>query len=197
MTTTIIELLRHGEVEGKDVFRGSTDTELSDKGWMQMQSATQDKCHWDRVISSPLQRCQVFGDYLQTEINIPMTIEPRLKEIDFGDWEGCTPNSILKSDAEYLQCWWDSPTRITPPNGELFQDFSKRVLECWQEILEKHSGEKLLLVTHAGVIRVILMKILGMKEENLFRLDVGYANLTRLRIHQDETGDWASLLSHG
>ena len=197
MTTTIIELLRHGEVEGGDIFRGSTDVQLSSKGWEQMLSAIKKSESWDTVISSPLQRCQYFSNELNNQTTANIMSDKRLQEIDFGDWEGCTGDSILKSDAALLQRWWDSPTQITPPNGESFQQFRCRVLECWQEIINNHQGKTLLLVTHAGVIRIILMKILGMQEENLFRLDVAYASLTKIRIHHDETGDWATLLSHG
>lgn len=197
MTTTIIELLRHGEVEGDDIFRGSTDIQLSDKGWGQMFSAIENKGGWDTIISSPLQRCQHFASELHNQTSTVIISDGHLQEIDFGDWEGCTGDSILKSDAALLQHWWGNPTQITPPNGESFQRFRCRVLECWQNIINDHQGEKLLLITHAGVIRIILMKILGMQEENLFRLDVAYASLTKIRIHHDETGDWATLLSHG
>lgn len=197
MTTTIIELLRHGQVEGDDVFRGSTDIPLSDMGWDQMNNAIPSHAAWDIVVSSPLLRCQEFAESLIQNSNIPLVLEPQLQEIDFGNWEACSPDEVIKTDAERLQQWWDKPTEVTPPEGESFHHFRYRVLECWQELLDEYKGQKLLLITHAGVIRIILMKILGMQEENLFRLDVDYANLSRIRIHHDETGDWASLLSHG
>ena len=197
MTTTIIELLRHGQVEGDDVFRGSTDVKLSDTGWQQMERATQGDNTWDMIISSPLLRCQNFANHLAERHRLPIDDRSALQEIDFGRWEGCTPDDILVTDNQLLQDWWNNPTQVTPPKGESFQHFRCRVLECWQSLLNEHKGQKLLLITHAGVIRIILMKILGMQEENLFRIDVDYANLTRIRVHHDETGDWPSLISHG
>jgi len=60
-STTVIDLLRHGDVEGGDVFRGSSDDPLSDDGWRQMQDALEDKSGWDVIITSPLQRCCEFA----------------------------------------------------------------------------------------------------------------------------------------
>ena len=197
MTTTIIELLRHGQVEGDDVFRGSTDIPLNHMGWKQMDRAIQKSQNYNIIVTSPLLRCQEFAEALAEKNQIPLLDDERLQEIDFGDWEACSPDDIMKNNAEQLQEWWNKPTTVTPPNGESFQHFRYRVLDCWQELINEHKGKNLLLITHAGVIRVILMKILGMQEENLFRLDVDYANLSRIRIHHDETGDWASLISHG
>ena len=62
---------------------------------------------------------------------------------------------------------------------------------------KQYEGENLLLITHAGVIRVIIMHILGMQDENLFRLNVDYASMTKIRIYHDETGEWGTLISHG
>jgi broad specificity phosphatase PhoE len=64
-------------------------------------------------------------------------------------------------------------------------------------MIEKHEGKHILLVTHAGVIRVILMYILGMQEENLFRLNVDYASISTIRMYHDDTGEWGTLISHG
>jgi broad specificity phosphatase PhoE len=63
-------------------------------------------------------------------------------------------------------------------------------------MIEKHEGKHILLVTHAGVIRVILMYILGMQEENLFRLNVDYASISTIRMYHDDTGGWGTLISH-
>ena len=51
MKTTTIDLLRHGQCEGGEIFRGSTDVALSEAGWQQMRHATQEEDNWDRVIT--------------------------------------------------------------------------------------------------------------------------------------------------
>ena len=194
--TTMITLLRHGEVELGNVFCGSTDPALSDNGWSQMQKAIEDEESWDKVLSSPLQRCSEFAESLAAQEELEFVTDERFQEIDFGDWEGTSPQDILEEEPDTLNAWWKSPTRVIPPNGESFLDFRSRVLKAFHEISEANKGENLLLVTHAGVIRVILMHVLGMQDENLFRLNVDYASISRIRIYSDETGEWGTLISH-
>lgn len=196
-TTTIIDLLRHGEVEGTDVFRGSTDDELSDNGWQQMQDALENKHGWDVIVTSPLQRCFEFAESLADEEGLNLHINEQLQEIHFGDWEGQSPDEIMQSeDAEKLNAWWQSPTKETPPRGEDFHDFRSRVLKEFGKITRQNKNKHVLLVTHAGVIRLFLMHILGMQDENLFRLNVDYASFSRIRIYHDSTGEWGTLIEH-
>jgi len=194
--TTMITLLRHGEVELGNVFCGSTDPALSDKGWAQMQKSIEDEDTWDKVLASPLQRCSEFAESLAAQEELEFITDERFQEIDFGDWDGISPQDILSDEPDTLNAWWKSPTRVVPPNGEAFLDFRSRVLKAFHEIAEAHKGSNLLLVTHAGVIRVVLMHILGMQDENLFRLNVDYASISRIRLYTDETGEWGTLISH-
>lgn len=195
--TTIINLLRHGEVELGNVFCGSTDATLSDLGWAQMQKSLEDEESWNRIITSPLQRCFEFAESLASQEEVELVVNPEFKEMDFGAWEGRSPKIIQEEDGQLLSDWWKSPTRVVPPEGEAFLDFRSRVLKAFHEMAKKYEGENLLLITHAGVIRVIMMHILGMQDENLFRLNVDYASITKIRIYHDETGEWGTLISHG
>lgn len=194
---TTIDLLRHGEVEGDATYRGSTDDELTDHGWHQMVKAIENKNQWDIIISSPLQRCQEFAELIATEDDIDIDINPAIKEIDFGCWEGLTPEEVMQDEGDLLKAWWRSPTRITPPEGEDYHEFQARVLKAFKQLVQDYQGKKILLVTHAGVIRIILMYILGMPEENLFRLNVDYGSFSRIHAYHDSTGDSWSLIQHG
>lgn len=195
--TTTIDLLRHGEVEGDAVYRGSTDDALTDHGWQQMVAALEGKSEWDIIITSPLQRCREFSELIAEEDEIDLEISNALQEIDFGLWEGLSPEEIIKDDADLLHAWWQSPTKVSPPEGEDFHDFQARVLKSLKQIIQDHSGKKILVVTHAGVIRMILMHILGMQEGNLFRLNVDYGSFTKLHAYHDDSGDTWSLIKHG
>jgi len=194
---TTIDLLRHGEVEGDAVYRGSTDDLLTDVGWQQMVAALKDKKDWDLIVSSPLQRCLEFAQLIAEEDEIDLQIDKSFQEIDFGLWEGLSPDKIMKNEADNLKAWWQSPTRVTPPEGEDFHEFQARVLKTLKQIVTDNKGQKLLLVTHAGVIRVILMYVLGMQEENLFRLNVDNASFSQIHIYHDKQGDSWSLIKHG
>ncbi len=193
---TTIDLLRHGEVEGREVYRGVTDDPLTDAGWQQMVSTLDGKSDWDIVISSPLQCCSEFAELIASEDDIELDINDQLKEIDYGLWDGLPPNEILKSDAELLHQWSLSPTTITPPDGEDYHLFQGRILAAFKNLIEENQGQRILLISHAGVIRIILMHILGMPNEKLFSLPVAYGSLSKLQIHHDETGQWACLVEY-
>lgn len=195
ITTTTVDLLNHGEIERGDIFCGSTDIPVSDLGWMQMEDSLDDS-EWDSIISSPLERCSEFAESVAESVG-ELILDENFKEIHYGQWEGKTPNDIMENEGNLLKTWWKSPTLTTPPGAEDFYDFRSRVLKAWKELLEEHQGERVLLVTHAGVIRMILMQVLGMHEDNLFRLDVSYGTLSRILIHQDEKGQWSCLMRHG
>lgn len=193
---TIIELLRHGELEGADIFRGSTDDQLTDNGWKQMVSTIDGKNGWDIIITSPLSSCREFAEVIAQEDEIDLEINKEFKEIDFGEWEDKTPNEIIKEDANLLEAWWQSPTQITPPAGEDFYDFRARVLKAYKEILREYKGKRILLVTHSGVIRVILMHILGMQDDRLFSLNIDYASFSKIQIEIDDSRDFGTLIKH-
>lgn len=197
MTTTRIDLLRHGEVENDSVFCGSSNEILTDHGWQQMVKALENKSDWDIVVCSPANRCQEFTALIAQEDDIELEVDKNLQEMDYGLWEGLSPDDIMREDSELLNNWWHSPTRYSPPEGEDFHIFQARVLSTYKKLISDNKGEKILMVTDAGVIRVIIMHALGMSDENQFRLNVDYACFSRLNIYHDESGDRPCLISHG
>ncbi len=102
----------------------------------------------------------------------------------------------MKHDGDLLNAWWQSPTQITPPNGEDFYDFRARVLKTFKVLLEEYQGKRILIVTHSGVIRVILMSILGMQDANLFRLNVDYASYSKIHIDNNDFSGLGTLIEH-
>lgn len=110
----------------------------------------------------PIQTEIVFGSDLKRCYETAMLYFPRanyqafsqLRELSFGDFEMKTYDE-LKHLNIYRQ-WIDSPYLVTPPNGELFQSFENRVLDCFQKIV--HTKGEYVFVVHGGVIRLLLSK---------------------------------------
>ena len=195
VTSTYIDLLRHGEVKGGSCYRGITDDPLSTIGWAQMQNKTTSQSYWDVIISSPLSRCHAFAKSLSSELKLPLVTAPAFQEIDFGDWEGKTAAQI---NPQLLAQFYADPVNISAPNGEHFLDFKQRILEAWQASLKTHEGKHILLITHAGVIRVILANILGIETQHSFRLKIAHACLSSIEcFHNTETEDFFQLVKHG
>ncbi len=195
--TTTIDLLRHGQCEGGEIFRGSTDVPLTDKGWQQMQQAVHESSPWQRVVSSSLRRCRLFAEQLAEEKTLAVESHDALREIHFGDWEGQLQETVQREQGEQLRAFWQDPLSNTPPNGEPLVDFHRRVSHCFNSLLQQYQGEHLLLVSHGAVIRVLICELLNMPLDSIASISVPYACLTRFRVyHLDKKPDWAQLCFH-
>ncbi len=190
---TLIDLIRHGEPEGGHRFRGVTDHPLSEMGWRQMQAAIGEGDGWQTVLTSPLRRCAEFAESLGQHLGIPVERIPALREMAFGAWEGRTASDILARGPGDLMRFWQDPEKAGVPNGEPLPAFRERVVGIWEEVIAHHRGRHLLIVVHGGVVRILLTHLLGLPLANLFRLEVAYADRTRIRI--DPYG--ARLVAHG
>ncbi|NOX91727.1 MAG: alpha-ribazole phosphatase family protein [Gammaproteobacteria bacterium] len=186
-TQTIIDLLRHGETVGGSRFRGSIDDALTENGWLQMDAAIAQamKNHsqtWNRIISSPLQRCADFAHKLGQQHSLPVNLDTRFKEIHFGCWEGRTAAELMSTDEDALTQFWNDPVQNTPPEAEPLLEFEQRVLLAWTDLLRDYRGERILLVTHGGVMRVLLCHVQQRPIKQLLEIEVKHAALKQLRI---------------
>jgi alpha-ribazole phosphatase len=194
---TFIDLLRHGTPQGGTRYRGHLDDPLSGEGWRQMRAAVGQLCPWQRIVSSPLRRCAEFAQELAARHGLPLQIEDGFKEISFGRWEGRRVAEVFETEAELVSRYWQDPVAHTPPEGEPLTAFSARVGKAWERLLQQAEGEHVLLVAHGGVIRAILVHVLGMPLAHVLRLEVPVAAMSRIRIQPDVNGRPApSLVFH-
>jgi alpha-ribazole phosphatase/probable phosphoglycerate mutase len=177
----IIDLIRHGEPEGGRRYRGATDDPLTAAGWRQMEAAVAARSPWQRIYTSPLRRCRAFAEVLGERHTIPVTEDARLQELGYGVWEGLTPEELRRQDPEQLTRFFNDPLAHQPAGAEPLVDFQRRVLAAWTDILQQSHDEHVLLVAHAGTLRAILGQVLGMPLQNMFRINIGYAALIRIR----------------
>lgn len=185
---TVIDLIRHGEPVGGARLRGSQDDPLSELGWSQMRDSVGDYDRWSHILTSPLSRCHAFASELSDRHDKPLSVQPDFREIGFGAWEGLTTKELFERDRDALKRYWQSPEENTPPGGEVMSDFVGRVHSAWDELVHCHEGEHPLLVCHGGVIRAILVHVLGMPQSNLWNFDVPYANVSRIVYLRFEDG---------
>ena len=194
MKQTIIDLIRHGEPVGGQMLRGTQDDPLSELGWQQMRASVGDHSSWQHIVSSPLSRCRFFADELASKLDVPLAIDAEFREIAFGEWEGKTNKELIEQDNEAFTRYWKDPDQHTPPGGERLSDFVARVHTAWESLIESNTADHTLLVCHGGVIRAILLHVLGMPNEKLWNIDVPYANVSRVVIHHWGEGERASQL---
>jgi len=177
---TTIEILRHGETSGGNIYRGITDQPLTIKGWQQMQNAIAEKKHWRKIISSPLLRCSDFASYLSKQLNIPIAFDKRLQEMNFGDWEGLSAEQINQQTPYELAQFWNDPVRYPPPNGEHLLSMQQRIIGAWNEIISYNKDT--LVITHGGPIRIILCHINKIPLNKVLSLEVPLASFHTFSI---------------
>ncbi|MCB1948004.1 MAG: alpha-ribazole phosphatase family protein [Burkholderiales bacterium] len=194
MKDTIIDLIRHGEPVGGRRYRGHTiDDPLTEKGWMQMWHAVGDYHHWQQIISSPLLRCQAFAVALGNRHNISVAIEPRLREVGFGEWEGLSHDTVKKERIDEYRAFLKDPVHRRPEGAEVLGNFIQRVASAYEDVITHHHGKRCLIVTHAGVIRAIIARVVNADPVGLYRIKINNGGITRIR--HTETGDMLECLN--
>ena len=180
--TLRLDLLRHGETELGGGLRGSLDDALTAKGWEQMHAAVVAGGPWDCLVSSPLQRCARFAEQLGARLGVPVHQDKDLQELHFGAWEGRSAAALMDTDAEALGRFWADPYSFTPPDGEPVLAFSRRVLAAVERLHVVYAGQRVLLVSHGGVMRLLLARARGLPREQLLNVEVGHGALFSLRV---------------
>ena len=193
---TTIDLLRHGICEGGDILRGSTDVALLPEGLDQMDEVARHQPHWSRVISSPLKRCSEFAERIAEQRNVPIHLDDRWREVDFGDWDGVKIDLIRAKYPKESELYYYQPTEFTPPAGEPTMVFQERVVSAFKELFDQYRGEHLLVVQHGGTTRVLLAHILNVPLSAANRIEIPYACLTRIRVYHSSENDYPVLLAH-
>jgi alpha-ribazole phosphatase len=183
--TLHLDLLRHGETELGGGLRGSLDDALTDNGWEQMRQAVLAQGPWDRLVSSPLQRCARFAEALGARLDLPVSLEPDLQELHFGAWEGQSAAKLMETDAEALGLFWADPYSFTPPEGEPVEAFSLRVRGAVLRLHQRYAGQRVLLISHGGVMRLLLAQARGLPREQLLNVEVGHGGLFSLQVEAD------------
>ena len=180
-----LDLLRHGETELGGGLRGSLDDALTEDGWTQMRAAVAEGGPWDRIISSPLQRCARFAAELGERLELSVHLDKDLQELHFGAWEGQSAAALMETDSEALGLFWADPYGFTPPHGEPVSEFAARVLAAVERLHAAYAGERILLVSHGGVMRLLLAQARGLPREQLLNVEVGHGALFALTVAAD------------
>jgi alpha-ribazole phosphatase/probable phosphoglycerate mutase len=172
--------IRHAETEMAGRFCGLSDPELNAQGRMQLISLTHllSGERIDMVYSSDLRRASATAQAIAAVREIPQVLRPALREIDFGQWEGLSWEKIEQKDAEYARMWMERYPHLPAPSGESFQAFEERVLEEVNGLLESNR-DPIAVVTHGGVLRVVLRHLCGCSDEEAWQQTRAYCSVVR------------------
>jgi broad specificity phosphatase PhoE len=182
---TQIDLLRHGEPVGGTRYRGQLDDALSEKGWQQMWQTVEGMSDWQQIVTSPLLRCSSFAVALGERLQLPVHVEPRFREVGFGDWEGYTRSELEAFNPGQVARFLQDPVNSRPPGAEPLEEFTGRVQAGFDDLLKRFAGQSVLVVAHAGVIRAIMAYVLEVPPSRMYRIHVANAALSRIRTDKE------------
>ncbi|MGR5233888.1 alpha-ribazole phosphatase family protein [Vibrio rotiferianus] len=188
MQTLNIYLLRHGKVNAAPGLHGLTDLQVDEEEQRKIALAWQQSGKdVAGIISSPLLRCHDLAQIVAEQHLLPLNVEPLIQELDFGDFDG-VPFDMLSEHWNKLDAFWQAPAQHTLPNGERLVAFANRVTCAWSQIIND-INDNLLIVTHGGVIRMILAHVLGVDWRNprwYSTLAIGNASVTHITLTIDD-----------
>lgn len=171
---TRIYFVRHGETfwNKSGRFQGHSDIALSFEGRIQAEKARDRLAteEFDAVYSSDLSRAKETAEILCQDRKINIQIEQRLRECCFGQWEGKTYQEILDASPDMIQTWHSDPGSFTIPEGEAMDDVKARVKEAVLDICKKHPDGQVLVVSHGGIIRMVLSWALGLSYNRFWQI---------------------------
>lgn len=178
-------LVRHGETvynkEGR--FQGCLDVPLSAEGERQASkvAARLGEEKVEAVYSSRLKRAYRTANLIAAPHGLPVRIIDGMEEMGFGRWEGKSFFDLEEDEKDAAKSWFNDPVTNVIPEGEAISQFQQRINQAYHKLLEEVNGKDTVLVTHGGVIKVILVSILGVSLSMLPRLYVSLCSLTVVR----------------
>ena len=178
MTPFALHLLRHGAPETPGLLMGRTDGAPTHEGIATCVVQTSD-LGIEHLVASDLRRSREAGEEIAAATGKPLTIDPRWREFDFGEWDGKPSNAV---DPSALGRFWDDPDANPPPGGECWSAFIARVSAAIADL----SPVPTLVVTHGGAMRAALHSLCGFDQRQLWAFDLPYAALLSLRVWPGE-----------
>jgi broad specificity phosphatase PhoE len=168
---TRIILVRHCEAQGNTdgLFQGHTDCEISGNGTTQLELLGV-RCRnmpIDAIYSSPLKRAYVTAEAINRYHNLPIQIEPRLMEINGGEWEGKPWAELPELYPEETERWNVRPYEFSPEGGETMREVYSRMWEGVTDIVKHNQGKTVCITSHGCAIRNFLCRALDKPIEQL------------------------------
>ena len=174
MTPFPLHMLRHGAPVLPGRLMGRTDCAPTPDGIAACVAQAED-LGVEHVVSSDLQRARAAAEAIG-----PTTIDPRWRELDFGDWDGLAPDQV---DSAALVRFWEDPDTCPPPNGERWSALVARVSDA----IDALAPVPTLVVSHGGAMRAALHLLCGFDQPRLWAFDLPYGVLVSLRVWPGDT----------
>jgi len=177
-------LIRHGQTNWnlEQRFQGQSDIPLNETGRKQAQALAEQLAAepFDAVYSSDLQRATETADIIRKSGFQP---DARLREVNFGDWEGLTYDEIKSKHPDTLAAWESDIFKNAPPHGETLEGLAIRVQSMLDELREKHDDQTVLIVAHGGVLQTLICLALKLPPTMYWQFHLSTASLSEVAFY--------------
>ena len=173
--------IRHAETDLAGKFCGHSDPPVNERGFHQIQEMLErlknDQIEF--IYTSDLSRSRTTANAIAKEFGLSPIVVPELREIGFGEWEALSWSEIESRNQDYARQWSDSYPDLPAPGGETFEGFRSRVLNTVNQLLSSASHGCAAVVTHAGVMRVVLRSLCELSEQTAWDRTKDYCGFFR------------------
>lgn len=189
---TKVYLMRHGETEWniEKRFQGSDDSPLTDCGKQQAVLVAErlKEMQLAAVYASPRKRAIETATVVANAQNLKVEIHSDLAEIALGEWEGKTYSEIKQYDPKGYQSFFHNPGSFEGIHGgETFVQVRQRAINTLEKLAEKHQEQRILVVSHAITIRLLLTHYLKSGINDLWHVaQIGQTSITEIRFLESE-----------
>lgn len=172
-------LVRHGETNWNLAgrFQGHADSGLNAKGESQAVAVAALLAGEEvaAIFTSDLARAVETGRHIGAVHGVPLKTEPLLREMNFGAWEGLTFRELQAQYPEVLEDWLQDPFTLRVPGGETASELGERVILAWNKIIrDANSAQTVVIVAHAGPLRMLLCHLTGIDLSRQWEYRIGH-----------------------
>jgi len=182
-------MVRHGETDWnlKGRFQGHSDVPLNSIGRQQSAAIARRLAGEDlhAIYASDLSRAWdtavAIGNHHECEI----IADPRIREGNFGQWEGMTYAEIETRDPQAVKAWHEDLLNFAPPAGETPLQVAARAAAFNDDLRANHQNEALLLVAHGGALQILTCLLLGIPIEKFWQFNLDHCSLTKISVYDE------------
>ena len=184
MSDTILVLIRHGETLWNTQLRmqGSLDSDLTPKGKSQIKALGKwmKEVPFDYLYCSDTARAHKTAKAISKFTGHNLNLDERLREKNLGVFEGLTSEEARERYPETFRQFKTAGASYVIDQGESTQQLLKRALDAIEEIRDRHPQKVAVVVTHGGVVRVLMKHVLGIPLDAPTQFLIGNTGIFRL-----------------
>ena len=184
---TSIWLVRHGQTELNKArrYQSTSDSALTAFGMRQAHALARRlrRMPFKVAVVSPSQRTQITAETILADRDAPIVADVRWAETNHGAWEGLTYAEVRARYPDEAAQRFADALHGKPAGGESLADVAQRVGEGWRDLLHQYPGGRVLVVTHATPIQLVLCALSGMPPELHWHWRVDLGSVTSIDVY--------------